>query len=192
MIALSKMKKSEVRRYYKRLRADMSLGEQDYLSNTIFTKSINTDIWRHRSYHIFLTAPGKMEVDTGYFLRYLDESDKEMICPKIDGKNTMKSFLVDTETDVKINSIGIPEPVNAIAFPDEEIDVIFMPLLGFDVRGNRVGYGKGFYDRFLTKCKSEVLKVGLSFFPPVFEIEDITEYDIPLDCCITPKEIFLF
>lgn len=67
-----------------------------------------------------------------------------------------------------------------------------MPLLAYDKQGNRVGYGKGFYDKFLSQCKPNVVKIGLSFFEPEDLIEDIFENDVKLDVCITTLEIYNF
>lgn len=74
----------------------------------------------------------------------------------------------------------------------KKIEVVFVPLLAFDKQGNRVGYGKGFYDRFLKQCKTDVVKIGLSLFDAEEEIEDVLENDIPLDYCITPNKIHEF
>ena len=73
-----------------------------------------------------------------------------------------------------------------------EIDVVFIPLLCFDKHGNRVGYGGGYYDKFLTKTKSSCLKIGLSFFEPVDFIQGINMNDIPLDMCVTPEKLYNF
>ena len=73
-----------------------------------------------------------------------------------------------------------------------EIDVVFIPLLCFDKKGNRVGYGGGYYDKFLTKTKSSCLKIGLSFFEPVDFIKGINMNDIPLDMCVTPEKLYNF
>jgi 5-formyltetrahydrofolate cyclo-ligase len=64
--------------------------------------------------------------------------------------------------------------------------------LCFDLRGFRVGYGKGFYDRFLKKCRADCKKIGLSFFEPVKEISDIEEFDVALNFAVTPQEIYNF
>ena len=88
--------------------------------------------------------------------------------------------------------MGIPEPVDGLEVPASKLDVVFVPLLAFDKKGHRVGYGGGFYDRFLKSCKKDVLKIGLSFFLPELEIEDIHSDDIPLDFCVTPGEVFRF
>ena len=95
-------------------------------------------------------------------------------------------------TKIKVNSWGIPEPDKGILIDPRDLDVIFIPLLGYDKIGNRVGYGKGFYDNFLVKCKPEVVKIGLSFFKPVDKISGVHTNDIPLDFCVNPKEIINF
>jgi 5-formyltetrahydrofolate cyclo-ligase len=72
------------------------------------------------------------------------------------------------------------------------IDVVFVPLLAYDKLGNRVGYGKGFYDKFLNQCKPDVLKIGLSFFEPEELIEDVFENDVKLDFCVTSEKVICF
>ena len=100
-------------------------------------------------------------------------------------------MLTDT-TRVGLNQWGIPEPIDGIPIADEKIDVVFVPLLAYDIFGNRVGYGKGFYDHFLHSCKPEVIKIGLSFFEPEQQIDGIFSGDIALDYCITPKKVYDF
>ncbi len=72
------------------------------------------------------------------------------------------------------------------------IDVVFIPLLSFDYKGNRVGYGKGYYDRFLLNCKEECLKIGLSFFEEEQCVFDVEDTDISLDFCVTPKQVYQY
>jgi 5-formyltetrahydrofolate cyclo-ligase len=76
--------------------------------------------------------------------------------------------------------------VDGLEVPVSKIDVVFVPLLAFDKNGNRVGYGKGFYDNFLAKCREDVIKIGLSFFEPEEIIDDVFKTDIRLDYCVTP------
>ena len=73
-----------------------------------------------------------------------------------------------------------------------EIDLVLVPLLAFDKNGYRVGYGKGYYDKFLSNCRPDVIKIGLSFFDAVDEIEDIDDYDLPLNFCVTPQRLYDF
>ena len=101
-------------------------------------------------------------------------------------------FYCKTIHHSKLNSWNIPEPENGIAISTEQIEVVFIPLLAFDLRGNRVGYGKGFYDDFLNNCSKDTLKIGLSFFEAEANIADVEPHDIPLDYCVTPTKIYTF
>jgi len=69
---------------------------------------------------------------------------------------------------------------------------VFVPLVVFDRKGNRAGYGKGYYDRFLMTCRPDCLKIGFSYFEPVELLEDKNQYDIPLNMCITPAGSYVF
>ncbi len=103
-----------------------------------------------------------------------------------------KPILVDDDTHYLKNEYGIAEPSSGEEIPAEEIDVVFVPLLAFDSKGFRVGYGKGFYDRFLTLCRMDVIKIGFSYFPPEPSIDDVNKFDVPLNICITPNKIYEF
>jgi len=104
----------------------------------------------------------------------------------------MQHFLLTDNTKISVNKYGIPEPMDGIEVPISKIDVIFVPLLAFDKAGNRVGYGKGFYDRFLKDCKPETLTIGLSFFEAEEALIEVSEFDQPLDYCITPTTTYSF
>src|SRR5690606_32292410 len=104
----------------------------------------------------------------------------------------MNHVLLTDNVTIKKNEWNIPEPQNGFSVADNQIDVVFVPLLAYDVFGNRVGYGKGFYDLFLSKCKPDVVKIGLSFFDHEKLIEDVFTEDVLLDYCITPNTIVKF
>ena len=123
--------------------------------------------------------------------RSLNNKKKKVLIPKSDFNNTtMKSFLLNDNTVLKKNNYGITEPINNEEFLGR-IDVIFIPLVAYDLIGNRVGYGKGFYDKFLRNQNNKILRVGLSFFNPEKRIK-IDEHDENLDFCVTPNRIFSF
>jgi 5-formyltetrahydrofolate cyclo-ligase len=86
----------------------------------------------------------------------------------------------------------IPEPLGGNVLAPTDFDIVLIPLLAFDVAGNRVGYGKGFYDRYLLNCRPDCLKIGISLSDPVDLIDDIESYDIPLDIAICPAKLYDF
>lgn len=187
------MNKHTLRKIYKEKRASLSEALRDLQSLDIANQALTLPIWNKRLYHIFLPIEKQNEVNTQYLLNILFGKDKNIATSKTFlAENKLKHFLLTDQTLIKINSWGIPEPDGGIPIEPQQIDVIFVPLLAYDVQGNRVGYGKGFYDRFFLECRSDALKIGLSFFPPEKEISDISPSDIALDYCITPQAIFKF
>lgn len=180
------MDKTNLRKKYKELRAILSPDEIDSKSIQIANNVLKLDIWDHEYYHIFLPIATQKEVDTSYILSILQGKDKHIIISKSNFKDTtMKNYLLTDNTKLVVNSYGIPEPENGIEISYDKIDVVFIPLLAYDTLGNRIGYGKGFYDRFLAQCKPGVIKVGLSFFEP--ELREIrkNDEDIPLNICVS-------
>lgn len=187
------MVKKDLRKKYKSLRGNLVTSEIDDLSVVIANQLLKLPIWEFSFYHIFLAIEEHKEVNTDYILNILSGKDKHIIISKSDFKTgLMDHFLLTDNTVIKKNSYNIPEPVDGIEIANNKIDVVFIPLLGFDKKGNRVGYGKGFYDRFLAHCKPETLKIGLSFFEAEAEISDIFESDVPMDYCVTPNTIYTF
>ncbi|MDU8884841.1 5-formyltetrahydrofolate cyclo-ligase [Yeosuana sp. MJ-SS3] len=187
------MIKSEIRKKYKTLRNKLSEIEVDDLSFQIANSVLKLPIWQYSYYHIFLTIEEKKEIITNYILSILSGKDKNIVVPKSDfSTGVMTNFLLTDNTTLKKNALDIPEPVDGIEVANHLIEVVFIPLLGFDKLGNRVGYGKGFYDKFLASCKPETIKIGLSFFEAEDSISEISTQDEKLDFCVTPKTIYTF
>lgn len=111
--------------------------------------------------------------------------------PKIREGN-LQAIAIDESTTFILNKYGIEEPEEGSVMSASEIDLAFIPLLAFDQRGFRVGYGKGYYDKFLSAARADLLKIGFSFYEPEKSIDDITSFDIPLDICITPFKTYHF
>ncbi len=187
------MNKTELRKKYKALRLALSEEEIEALSLEIANQTLELSIWDFDYYHLFLSIAEQKEVNTQYLLHILQGKDKNVVVSKTDIKNQkLDHFLLTDNTKIKKNRWNIPEPEDGIPMETQNLEVVFIPLLAFDLQGHRVGYGKGFYDTFLKKCKSDVIKVGLSFFEAEKEILELLESDIPLDYCVTPKGSYSF
>lgn len=187
------MNKKELRVKYKALRAELSSEDIEDKSLSIANQAVKWDIWNKLYYHLFLPITEHKEVDTEFLLQVLQGKDKEILVSKSNFETRkMIHFLMTDNTKFKKNEYNIPEPLDGIEVPSSKIDVVFVPLLAFDKKGNRVGYGKGFYDNFLSECRADVIKIGLSFFEAEEEISDVFESDVKLDFCITPEKVYSF
>lgn len=187
------MKKSELRKKYKELRDNLTKEDIDHKSLAIANKLLTLDIWEFSYYHLFLSIISKKEVDTEPILSILQGKDKNVVISKsnfITGGLT--NYLLTDNSILKTNKWGIPEPQGGTEIPPHQIEVVFVPLLAFDQQGHRIGYGKGFYDRFLSACSVNTVKVGLSFFEAEPVISEVFESDIPLDYCVTPDNTYKF
>ncbi len=187
------MNKKELRIKYKELRKQLSENEIEEKSLSITNKLLDLPIWEKEYFHIFLPIVEMNEVNTEYILHLLSGKDKNIIISKSDFETrNMQHFLLTDSTKIRKNQYNIPEPVDGIEIRDSKIEIVFVPLLAFDIKGNRVGYGKGFYDKFLSKCNPETIKIGLSFFEAEPVCTDVFESDIRLDYCVTPKNVYNF
>ena len=206
MVAISfikiDMNKKELRLKYKKLRQNLSKNDIEVMSLQIANAILKLDIWDKTYFHIFLPIEEQKEVNTEFILHLLQGKDKEIVISKADfDSREMTHFLLTDNTKITKNEYNIPEPINGLEVPAHKVDVVFLPLLAYDKVGNRVGYGKGFYDKFLSerkpdKSRSELakqtIKIGLSFFEPEEFISDVFENDIKLDFCVTPKKNYSF
>lgn len=187
------MNKKELRKKYKDLRAQFSENEIETKSLAIANQLLQMNIWDKTYYHLFVSIKEQKEVETDFILHILQGKDKEIVVAKTDFSTlTMTHFLLTDNTKFVKNEYNIYEPEDGIEVPTSKIDVVFIPLLAFDFKGNRVGYGKGFYDKFLSQCKPETIKIGLSFFDAEEVISDVFENDIVMDYCVTPEKVYTF
>jgi 5-formyltetrahydrofolate cyclo-ligase len=190
------MFKAEIRKEFSKIRLRYNPSEMVEFSEAI-SKSffVNIELKEVQNIHVFLPMISKNEIDTRIIVNKLwdEHSHIQTITSKSDfNEITMESLLFDDQTHFEDDEWGIPTPVNVTTFPDDQIDLILVPMLAFDKKGMRVGYGKAFYDKFLLKCKPDIIKVGVSILDPVDEIQDVLEHDVPLSCCITPSEFYDF
>lgn len=155
----------------------------------------NFNLEKIRFLHFFLSIAEKGEIETVFIYENLANNYPliQTIVPRVNfEKDRLEHLEFDTKTELVTNHWGISEPAGDKLISEKVIDLVLVPMLAFDERGFRVGHGKGFYDKFLSLCRPDCLKVGLSFFEPVEQIEDTHESDVPLDFCITPQGVRRF
>jgi 5-formyltetrahydrofolate cyclo-ligase len=190
------MNKKEIRKIYLLKRETLAVKDLELRSRVIadkFFKGFN--LTNVGSVHIYLPIQDKNEINTWLLIDKF-RKDFPQIKLFISRSNlslgTVENFLFTEETILNVNKWGIPEPLSGErCLNSEVIDLVFVPLLAFDKKGNRVGYGKGYYDRFLSECRKDVVKVGLSLEEPVKKI-DVELFDVPLTHCITPLKVYSF
>lgn len=183
--------KTFLRSHYKKKRLSLTKQEVDHLSQRVCKQLDKLNIWKLNHYHIFISISKYNELDTSSIINKLKSKQKIIIVPKI-SNNELVHVAINDETEFSLNEYGIKEPNDGNHFIIENLDIILIPLLAFDIEGNRVGYGKGYYDRFLKLTNNSTLKIGLSFFDPITKIHDIDDNDVKLDYCVTPKQIHKF
>lgn len=186
------MFKKEIRLNFIELRDKLSSEEVHSSSKSICDFLFQLPLWDFEYYHIFLPIIENNEVDTRPLIDHLKSKQKKIVVPKVKNEALLEHFLIEADTSFKINRWGIPEPVKGQPVLLEDIDLVFVPMLAFDRQGHRVGYGKGYYDRFMAGCRADALKIGLCFFEAIEEISDAGPRDIPMDYCVTPKKVYEF
>ena len=189
------MTKEELRKLYRQKRADLSPADMNKLDDLLLIRFQQWPLEPIQTLLSFRPIEGRGEINTRLITDYLyfRIPGLQVAYPVMDQEGiNFTPCLADEQTRYKKNAFGIEEPFEAEVIDPIDIDAVLVPLLISDTKGFRVGYGKGYYDRFLFKCRENVLKIGFSYFEPVDRIDDIHQFDIPLSICITPKKIYEF
>ena len=186
--------KNELRQDYRQLRKQLSGDEVNDLSRKITTQ-LGTWLKGQEGlthFHLFFPISKFKEVNTFYIQQLLEQQDKTLFTSQVNREeNRLDTLQLPPEASFFLDEWGIPVPQESVRVTATKIQVVFVPLLAYDKSGHRLGFGKGFYDRFLASLEQPVLKVGLSFFTPE-EAIPVEPHDIPLDYCITPEQILKF
>lgn len=140
-----------------------------------------------KNYHIFLAIEKYLEPDTWPIFRTLLSSPEHSVFlskTNIKAKR-LTHFQIENEAHLEVSKFGISEPKTGNEISPNILDVVLVPLISYDLTGNRIGYGAGLYDRFLSQVRPDCLKVGLAITPPLDNIDYANKFDVQLDCCIT-------
>lgn len=186
------MKKSELRKKYLEKRNNLSKDEISLFSKIIFQNFINYfEPVSDQKIHIFIPIEKFKEINTQIFIDYFLSRNIKVFVPKIVDTKLI-SVEIFSDTQFETNNWGISEPVSNEDSKVLDFDFVITPLLYCDFKGNRVGYGKGFYDQFFENISKDSKKIGVNYFNPDDMIDDVWENDIPLDYLVTPTEALSF
>lgn len=187
------MTKADLRQKYKEMRLGLSPGEIERLSEIIVEQTLTHFQLSEKTISLFLPIERQREVNTYLLWERAMGVGATVAIPKTNFETMeMRHYLFESTDQLEVNQKGIPEPKKGKVVASDRFDIVFVPLLAVDVKGNRVGYGKGFYDRFLRKCSPGCLFVGLHYFDVENKIDDVLPTDIRLNALVTPTKVLRF
>lgn len=190
------MTKQELRKLYLQKRQALSEAQYGQLNFQLYQNFFShIDLSFIHTLHTFLPITERKEVDTWLIIDRIKREFPHIriSIPKVNTQTgVFDSFYFEGLHQLATNEWGIQEPKQGIPTEPEKIDLVLIPLLAYDKKGNRVGYGKGFYDKFLATCRPDCKKIGLSLFEAEEKITDVSDLDIKMNQCITPAAIVNF
>lgn len=188
------MTKQELRHNSLELRKTLSPKQLEIISENICYLAFSSFQLEKKRISLFLPIERTKEINTYKIWEKAISFGAEVAVPKINyNTNELKHVLFESKDQLEIAEFGIPEPKRGRVIAAEHFDYVFVPLLAIDSKGFRVGYGKGYYDRFLKRCSPRCKFIGLNHFDEINEgISDLQPLDIKLDACITPNQIIRF
>lgn len=181
--------KAKKRNFYKTLRKSMDSEIKKSADKKIFEKLIETDIFKNSELLITYISVND-ETDTISLIKYCFENDKMVAVPKcLDKNGNMKFFEIKSFDDVKPSYFGLLEPSENCPVISEFCNCLcIVPAFSYDKNGYRLGYGGGFYDRFLSK-HNNIFKIGICYDDCIEQNHLHDEFDINVDIVITEKQI---
>jgi 5-formyltetrahydrofolate cyclo-ligase len=189
------MLKKEARKLYKEKRLGLSEPERSKLDDLLLIQFQTAALPFLYTVLSYWPIEENHEPNTHLFAEYLRFRNPELkiAYPVSDfASMVMTAVAVDIDTPFTKKELNIYEPAEGEVISSGSIDMAIIPLLAFDTRGYRIGYGKGFYDKYLAGCREDCIKTGFCYFEPVERIDDCNEFDVPLDLCITPQTVYVF
>lgn len=187
------MQKKEIRAAFRQKRMDLTQQAVNRMEDLLLIQAQHAGLPSVNMLMGYMADISRNEPDPANIIRWVRFMSPAMleVMPRIrTSDNNMDAVIFEEGQSLSRNAFGIAEPSGGELADPKEIDLIFIPMLAFDQQGYRVGYGKGYYDRFLSRCRRDCLKVGLSFFEPIEKITDVHPGDVRLDLCITPEQVY--
>lgn len=177
------MEKKELRKYIREQKRQFTDNELEELSLPVISRLLSHPaIVSAQTILMYYSLPD--EVDTHDTIKKLAESGKRILLPRVTDSENMEIRVYENPEDLQKGSFGIMEPTGSLFTDYNEIDVAVIPGIGFDYANNRLGRGKGYYDRFLSKVPS-TYKIGICFGFQMLPSIPASEHDIKVDEVIT-------
>jgi len=189
------MLKKEARAEFKEKRMALSEKERTRLDDLLLIQFQTAELPFIESLLTYWPIEENNEPNTHLFTEFMRFRNPGVkVCyPKTDFKaGYMQAVMTDIDTPFSKTVMNIFEPQANDEVKPEEMDMVFVPLLVFDKIGFRVGYGKGFYDKWLADCRPDCIRIGFSYFEPIESLDDRNEFDVPLNIAITPQNVYVF
>jgi len=186
--------KKELRQSYRQLRKQLSSQEVNEWSRKIAQQLAHwldgkADL---EHFHLFFPIAKFNEVNTFYIKDLLEGQGKVLYTSQVNREGSQLDTLkLPLDAAFFLDEWGIPVPQESLRVSPTKVQVVLVPLLAYDEKGNRLGFGKGHYDTFLGSLSQSVIKIGLSFFSPE-AVLPVESHDIPLNYCITPEQVWVF
>lgn len=177
------MYKKELRSTFKQLRQSLTEGQRNDYDAQI-RKALIPELQGLKHVALFLPIEKFHEIDLTELLHF---SEFTWYAPKAFFEDRRLEF-VEIKAGMKfsISRYGIPEPDGFFYTDPKKLDAVILPMLVSDKRGYRLGYGQGFYDQFLKRCRIDCKRIGVSYFQPIEKIIDLENHDEPIHICISP------
>lgn len=183
---MNKEEKKVLRNKILEIRDSLNNNEKELIDNKIFNELINTDLYK-RSINIFIYISFSNEINTRNIIEKAFKDKKNVFIPKVyKYDKLMKAIKLNSIDELKKNSMGILEPIDDSNYIEKEnIDLIVVPGVVFDKECNRIGYGGGYYDRYLKDIKSKKNKIALAYDLQIVDKIESEVHDIKVDYIIT-------
>lgn len=175
-------------------RDELSSVDQKKRSERIMKRIFQTT-WYQSATNIFVYVDFRSEVITRPLIDHMLHHDKKVIVPVtlLKEKDLLTVTITDPDRELAPGYCSIPEPIEKIRekqqFSPDLIDIIFLPGSVFDERGGRMGYGGGYYDRFVSRKAPQALRVGLAFAMQMVKEAPLQAHDELLDYVVTEEQI---
>ena len=178
------LEKRKIRDKIKKLRSNLTKEQVAEESKLIYNQIIDNKIFE-RAEVVMSYMSFQNEIDTEKINDYIISCGKKLLLPKMIDREVIKPIEYTGEFEID-NSFGIKEPVGEIYNGD--IDLIIVPGVVFDIEGNRIGYGRGYYDRFL-KLYPRARKISLAYEFQIIDNLEVEEHDEKIDEIVTKNNI---